>query len=372
MKIGLDARLYGTQHGGIGRYIQHLIHELELIDSSNQYYIFLNADNYEAYQPKNSNFKKILADCQVYSWSEQFKLPGILKQYRLDLVHFPHFNVPIGYFGKYLVTIHDLIITHYPTSRATTLNPFWYQIKLFLYRLTVKIAALRAHSIIAVSKYTQQDIAGTLRINPAKIHVIYEGVDLPQPGQAECQAVLNQFRLKGNYLLYVGSAYPHKNLERLLQAFARIQRTNLLLQLVLVGKINFFYQRLQQQIQELGLEKAVVLTDYLPDEKLACLYQNAAIYVFPSLLEGFGLPPLEAQTYGVPVISSNASCLPEILGESAIYFDPTNVDEMVAKITETFDDYALQQTLRTHAKSNLQRFSWRNMATQIHKLYNSI
>jgi len=339
------------------------------LDNSNKYYIFLNSDNFDEYIPKNSNFSKVLADCKVYGWSEQFKLPGILRKYNLNLIHFPHFNVPLMYRGKYIVTIHDLIISHFPTSRATTLNPFLYKIKLFFYNFIIKLAAVRAQSIIAVSKYTKDDIASYFRINADKIIVIYEGVDLPVASQAECQAVLDELGIKGDYLLYVGSAYPHKNLERLLLAFQKIHQTNLLLQLVLVGKINFFYDRIKKLINELGLQKNVILTDYVPDDKLACIYQTADLYVFPSLLEGFGLPPLEAQTYGVPVISSNTSCLPEILGESAVYFDPTNVDDIVEKINRTYDDFAIREELKNKAAVNLQRYSWKKMAQEILDMY---
>jgi len=278
--------------------------------------------------------------------------------------------VPIFYSGKYIVTIHDLIISHYPDSRATTLNPALYKSKLFFYDLVVKNTAKKAQQVIAVSKFTAKDIAEQLNIDSKKIQVVYEGVDLPAIGAAS-QDVLKRLNLSGDFMMYVGSAYPHKNLEKLIEAFNLIEADLPDLKLVLVGKRNFFYQRLKDFVEEKygGIAGKIIFTDYLSDRELATLYQSAKLYVFPSLIEGFGLPSLEAQNYGLPVVSSNSSCLPEILGDSAIYFDPENQREMSEKIKLILSDETLRQKLIAAGRENLKKYSWQKMGEEILEVY---
>ncbi len=397
MKIGIDARLYGTKHGGIGRYAQKLIEHLEKIDSENQYFIFLQKNNFADYQPQAPNFSKALADFRAYGWREQILFPKLLNKHNLDFVHFTHFNAPIFYHKKFIITIHDLIISHYPDSRATTLNPFLYKIKLFFYNIVINHAAKGAKKIIAVSEYTKNDIIKFLKVAPEKIVVTYEGYDRPKEsppppclkeGVAKQRAEASGARvdecdpgsiqrcpgtgggLKGDYLLYVGSAYPHKNLEKLLMAFKKIIETKNNLKLVLVGSKNYFYERLEQEIKKLNLQNNVILAGYCDDDKLACLYKSAKAYVFPSLIEGFGLPPLEAQSYGVPVASSNATCLPEILGDSVLYFNPENINDMAEKISRIINDENLRNDLINKGLENLKKYSWENCAQKTLEIYN--
>jgi glycosyltransferase involved in cell wall biosynthesis len=367
MKIGIDARLYGTKHGGIGRYIENLIKQLEKIDKKNQYFIFLQKNNFDDYNPKNNNFKKVLANFKVYGFGEQFIFPFLLNKHKLDLVHFTHFSAPILYFKKYIVTIHDLIISHYPGSRATTLNPLFYKIKIFFYKIVIKIVASRAKKVVAVSKYTKEDINKLLKINLQKIEVIYEGVDLPRESKLDCIKVKSDLGIKKEFFLYVGSAYPHKNLELLLQVMKKVDEKY---QLVLVGRKNYFYNKLEDEINKLKLENKIILTDYLDDQKLSCLYKSAKLYVFPSLIEGFGLPPIEAQSYGLPVLSSNSSCLPEILGNSAIYFNPNKVDDLKNKLSKIISDTNLREGLIQKGEENIKKYSWQSCAKKTLSLYN--
>lgn len=370
-RLGIDARLYGTKHGGIGRYIQNLIAALEKIDIQNKYFIFLGPDNFDDYQPAAPNFKKVLADFSIYGWREQLFWPIMLRRYRLDLVHFPHFNVPLFYRRPFVLTIHDLIISHYPDSRATTLPIWLYRLKLLVYRLVVRSASRRARKIIAVSRFTKDDIIRILKIKPEKIRVIYEGVSLPKIMGQDRRSWFLKLGLRQPYLLYVGSAYPHKNLSRLLLAFKELTTINENCQLVLVGKINYFYRRLKKEIDQLGLMEKVKLTGYCSDEELVYLYQKAQAYVFPSLLEGFGLPPLEAQQYDLPVVSSRASCLPEILGQSSIYFDPFDIQDMSRQINRILTDDQLRQELIAAGRENLKKYSWSKMGLEVYSLYQS-
>lgn len=368
MRIGIDARLYGPLHGGLGRYTQKLIQELEKADLKNEYVIFLRDEQFASYQPQNPNFSRVSANFRPYSLQEQLVFPKLLKSQQLDLVHFPHFNAPLFYRGKFVVTIHDLIISHYPTSRASTLNPWWYKIKLFFYNQVVKAAANRSQRVIAVSEYTKNDLVKILNIAPEKIQVIYEGVDLPKVS-VNIDNLLIKLGIRNDFLLYVGSAYPHKNLERLILAFVEVLKIKKDLQLVLVGKVNYFYGRLKDLIEAEKLRGKVVLTDYLPDEELVGLYQKARAYVFPSLMEGFGLPPLEAQSHDLPVVCSDIPCLKEVLAYSALYFAPEDVNQMAEKILLILADQALRQKLIERGRFNLTRFSWSKMAQEVLSLY---
>ena len=368
MKIGIDASLYGTKHGGIGRYTAELIKNLEKVDTKNDYFIFLAHDNFDDYQPQNPRFKKASADFKVYGVFEQLLYPFLLYYYNLDLAHFTHFNVPILYVKKYVVTIHDLIISHYPSSRATTLHPWVYNLKLFFYNFIVKSATSRAKKIIAVSKFTKDDIVRLLKIKSEKITVVYEGVDLPAVTDFDCPVVKNELDIGEEFIMYVGSAYPHKNLAKLIEACAELGKGHRQLQLVLVGKKSFFYQRLEEFVSSRNF-KNIIFTGYLPDDQIACLYKSARLYVFPSLIEGFGLPPLEAQSYGLPVVSSNKTCLPEVLGDSALYFDPENIEDMAAKISRALADEELRSDLRERGYENVKRYSWQKMAEEILRMY---
>lgn len=167
------------------------------------------------------------------------------------------------------------------------------------------------------------------------------------------------------YLLYVGNAYPHKNLERLILAF-QILAKNESVNLVLVGELDYFYKKLQNQFAYLP---GLFFTDFVSDQKLKKLYQKAALYVFPSLGEGFGLPPLEAMAHGLPVVSSRATCLPEILGQAAVYFNPENVEEIAAKIGLVFKNKKLQEKLIQQGRQRIKKYSWLKMARETLETY---
>ncbi len=175
LKIGIDARFYGPRQKGLGRYIQKLIENLERVDLSNEYIIFLRKENWSEYQPTNPNFKKVLADYRWYTLKEQIFLPFKIRQQKIDLMHFPHFNVPIFYFGPFVATIHDLVLRRFSTRRASTLDPFFYWIKNLVYRIVIWLVIKRAKKIIAVSGYTKEDILNYFKVKPEKIEVVYEG-----------------------------------------------------------------------------------------------------------------------------------------------------------------------------------------------------
>jgi glycosyltransferase involved in cell wall biosynthesis len=382
MRIGIDARFYGSVGKGLGRYTEKLIEHLEGLDVDNEYVVFLRRENFDEYVPKNARFKKALAHYAWYSFSEQLSFPFRLLSFRLDLVHFPHFNVPFLYPKKFIVTIHDLILLQYPTLRNTSRMVFSYWMKFAAYRFVIACAIYRARHIITVSRFTESDILDRYPVARTKILVTYEAADpwcqflpLEQAGQLlhrlgllqgtllNVQGIAARDILKP-YLLYVGNAYPHKNLEAIL----RIAPLFPAYRFVLVGKEDYFYRRLKKIVKEKKLQN-VIFAGFVDDRELSILYRFALCYVFPSLYEGFGLPPLEAMAHGLPVLSSRSGSLPEVLGNAARYFDPHMPGSFESELIAVLDSETVRQELILRGYRQVARFSWERMALETQRLY---
>jgi len=271
MRIGIDARFYGSIGKGLGRYTEKLIEYLEIFDTENEYLIFLLQENFDEYMPKNKHFKKVLAEYRWYSFGEQFLFPLQLLFSRLDLVHFPHFNVPFLYPKKFVVTIHDLILLRYPTLENTTRSKIFYKMKFFAYRFIIACAIYRAKHIITVSHFTKEDILAKYPYAKGKISVTYEAADslCRFLSKEKERTLFNKFGLQEDtvssgqernlhgilkpYLLYVGNAYPHKNLE----AFLEIAPQFPAYKFVLVGKEDYFYARLKRRAKTEEVENII-------------------------------------------------------------------------------------------------------------------
>src|SRR3989344_3086329 len=318
MRIGIDARFVGPQGTGLGKYAEKLIENLQKIDSKNKYSIFLKESNWNSLRLANKNFQKILADVSWYSLSEQLKMPNIYSKEKLDLLHVPHFNVPILYKGKFVVTIHDLIHQQFSQTSATTRNALAFQIKKIGYRKIIKHAVYKSQKIITPSKFVKEQVIKTFGLNPAKITVTYEAAEEEyfQNGKSETKS-------QKPILLYVGNAYPHKNLEKLLDAFKILTLNSqlLTLNLVLVCPRDVFSQRLELLLDEKGLEERAERLGYKKPKELVSIFQKSAAYVSPSLSEGFGIPGLNAMAAQIPVICSNILTFKEIYGNVATYFN---------------------------------------------------
>ncbi len=395
MHIGIDARFYGSLGKGLGRYTEKLIEHLENIDKENDYVIFLRRENFSEYTPKNSRFKKEIAQYAWYGLAEQTLFVIRLYRHRFDLMHFPHFNVPLCYWKRFVVTIHDLILVHYPTVRNTTRFAFFYWVKFVMYRMVIASAIHRARHIITVSHFTERDILKHYPHARGKTTVTYEAADqfchvlsldrervllaslgLLHEGQEKkgsaSHDIISQetstplFKVRP-YFLYVGNAYPHKNLA-ILFSLARAFPDHVL---VLVGKEDFFYARLKDEAVRVGVRN-IVFTGFLSDRELSALYRFARVYVFPSLYEGFGLPPLEAMTYGTPVVASDRGSLPEILGEAASFFDPAVPETLVTQVRKVEEDETVRLMLRERGYQQVKKFHFRTMADLTMKIYQSI
>lgn len=378
MTIGIDARFFGPKAKGLGRYTQQLLSELAKLDRQNDYLVFLRAEDFADFQPPGPRFKKVLANYRWYSLGEQLLFPLALYRHKIDLMHFTHFNAPVLYARPYVITIHDLILRRFGTARGWFWGRARYWLKNLGYEAVIRIIVRRAKKIIAVSEYVKQDIIDSFGMAPEKIAVVYESGPAAtnyQPAAGD-NRVLEKYQIKKPYLLYVGNAYPHKNLERLIESFKILQEKDQPdLQLVLVGGEDYFYRRLKRKNCDAAgvcFGGGVIFTGFVPEADLGVLYNNAEVYVFPSLCEGFGLPPLEAMSYGLPVVASRATCLPEILGEAAHYFDATNLNDMAAKINEVVENNNLRQRLIEIGLEQIKKYSWQKMAEETLEIYRSV
>ncbi|MDD5291455.1 MAG: glycosyltransferase family 1 protein [Patescibacteria group bacterium] len=376
-RIGIDARFYGPIGKGLGRYTKEVVDRVVVLDKENEYIVFLSKENFDEFIPNNPKVKKVLADVHWYTLAEQIIMPYLIWQARLDLMHFPHFNVPILTPVKFVVTIHDLILTKFPTIRATTLSPLFYKLKNRIYRIVIWLAVRRARAVIAVSQFTKDDIARQFKIKPGKVVVTYEGVsgllNKKLSDFSHDKETFLGYNIGSPFLLYVGNAYPHKNLEGLVKVFSVIHGKRPDLSLVLVGRQDYFYKRVEEFSRKYwDKESPVIFPGFVPDENLKILYSQALAYVFPSFYEGFGLPPLEAMACGCPVISSNKSSLPEILGQAAIYFNPEDEGEMIKQIEKIIEDKNLRQELVKKGYEQVKKYSWEKCAKETLGVYEKV
>lgn len=356
MKIVIDARMYNES--GIGRYIRNLISELQILDHENEYFILLlqkdlHGSNFQ------KNFNKICADFKWYGISEQIKLPKILNEIKPDLVHFPHFNAPIFYQGKFVVTIHDLIHQHFSMQRATTHGSLVYKIKQFGYKKVFKNAIKKSQKILVPSDYVKKQLINDYQINSDKIVITPEAVD------SNLSQIKTVKKTGPPYIFYVGNAHPHKNVEGLIKAYLELKKKYRTLKLVLAGGEHYFWQKIQREFPD----KDIIYTGHISDEELVGLYKNAACFVMPSFEEGFGIPILEAFALSCPVVSSNAGSLPEVGGPAALYFDPASPHDMTQKISQVLDDEKLRQDLIKKGLKRVNLFSWKKLAEQTLEVY---
>ena len=359
MKIAIDARIIRTS---TGRYVERLLHYLQLIDHENEYIILLDKKDFDSWQPIAENFRKVRIDIPNYSFKEQLAFPILLTRLKVDLVHFIMPQQPLLYFGRSVTTIHDLTLLHFKNYEDNSVLA--YNIKQFLFGLVVRFAAFKSKLVITPTLYVKRDFVKSLRANPDKIIVTYESGEQLSPGAAQ---PIEQLQGKP-FIMYVGRMDPYKNIRRLIEAHQKLIQVEPDLQLALPGAKDGNVEVLEEWMEDKQLQNVNFL-GFVSDEQLRWLFENARAYVLPSLSEGFGLPGLEAMNYGVPLVSSNATCLPEVYKEAAHYFDPKSVEDIAAKINDVLEDPILRKALIAQAKHVLGGYSWRRMAEETLTIY---
>jgi len=359
-RIVIDAREYPTS---TGRYIRKLLEYLEVIDGNNdqrEYVVLLKSADFDAYQPKAKNFTKQIADIKEFTFVEQFKFLRQIRNLKADLVFFGMVHQPVFYRGRTVTTMQDLTTIRFTNPERSYI---YVKIKWPIYAWLNRRVARKSAHIITPSDFVKQDVVSYTQVSPEKITVTLESADKITAPAEEYKPLKNN-----RYLMYVGRALPHKNLMRLIDAFGILQQDNPDLKLVLVGKHDSHLDRHLDYAKNRGIS-GVIATGYVSEGQLRWLYENTACYVFPSLSEGFGLPSLEAMMHGAPVASSNATCLPEVNGDAAHYFDPLNVDDMAEKINEVLTDEELRKSLIERGSKQVKKYSWRRMAEQTLSVY---
>ena len=356
MRIGIDCRLWDET--GVGRYTRNLIRNLERIDQDNSYYLFVKSDKEkEISSDLPANFKVVSTNIHWHTIREQVFFAGVIEKYSLDLMHFPYFSLPINYKKTFVLTIHDLIIHHFSTGKASTLPAPIYYLKRLAYLYLMQKAANRSSKIIAVSESTKKEIIDHLMVEASKIKVIYEGVD-------ESISPKRKQIFNFPYILYVGNAYPHKNLELMIEAFKKAKKGKE--KLVLVGRTNFFYKRLEREFKD----ESIIFFGEATDEDLGSLYANAKAFVMPSFMEGFGLPPLEAMKNSCFVIASDIPSIREVCADAALYFNPYDISDISDKIKFAFSDSDKRDFIK-RGLERVKKFSWIEMAKKTLKVYES-
>ncbi len=356
MRIVIDARIINSS---TGRYVERLLTHLQEIDRENEYVVLVPEKDKDYWKPKAKNFSIKFSNYDKYGFGEQLGFAWQLYRLKADLVHFCMFQQPILYFKRHVTTVHDIsLLKTYNSDK----NWLIFHLKQVAAKLVFFVAGHSSIHVITPSKFTKDEYVKFTKIPRNKVTVTYEASEITT---SKTKPFETGFK---NFLLYVGWQSDYKNIRRLVKAHQLLLKSNPNLGLVLVGLKNKPTQMTEKWVKK-NQYKNINFTGFVSDEELAWLYKNCSAYVFPSLMEGFGLPGLEAMAHGAPVISSNATCLPEIYENAAAYFDPTSEKEMAEVIEKVLGDSKLRQELIKKGFSQVKKYSWDRMAKQTHDVY---
>jgi glycosyltransferase involved in cell wall biosynthesis len=367
VRIAIDARK--LRDYGIGTYIRNLVRNLARIDRTTDYVLIVRPADIEIGSSLGDNFRTLPDWSPSYSLREQFTIPLDLRREKVDLFHAPHYVLPPLTPCKSVVTIHDCIHLRFPQYLPHRLA--------YVYaRSSLWVATHRASRVLTVSETSKRDILRYFRVPESKIDVIYNAIDErlgEAPSEAELAQVRERYQLNDPFVLYAGNIKPHKNLERLIEAFHTLRRGGLEhVKLLIIGDEVSKYATLRRAVHRHKLHKHVRFFGFVPDKTLAALYRLASVFVFPSLYEGFGLPPLEAMAAGTPVITSNLSSLPEVVGDAALLIDPYQPDAIAEAMRRVLTDEQLRTDLRQKGLQRVQEFSWERSVQRVRAIYTEV
>jgi glycosyltransferase involved in cell wall biosynthesis len=368
MRIAIDARK--LRDYGIGTYVRNLLRELARIDATTEYSVLCREQDCRIVHDMGANFHAVKETAGAYSIGEQFAVPLDLRRERVNLFHAPHYVLPPLTPCRSVVTIHDCIHLRFPQYLPN-------RIAYAYARASLWTATHRAARVLTVSETSKRDILEYFRIPESRVEVIYNAIDerfWQQPTADDMERVRERYQLNAPFVLYAGNIKPHKNLERLIEAFNMLRQTPHLkdVQLLIIGDEISKYAALRRAVHRHKLHRHVRFFGFVSDQTLAALYRLADVFVFPSLYEGFGLPPLEAMASGTPVITSNVSSLPEVVGDAAIKIDPYDPSAIAEALGRVLTDAALRADLRARGLERARSFSWERSIRRVREVYDEV
>jgi glycosyltransferase involved in cell wall biosynthesis len=361
MKIAFDLRRIGNP--GIGRYMKCLAESITAIAPEHEYLCILPPDGEDLIHAPKA--EKVCPKLKYYSVREQFELPRILRRYKVDLLHSPHFLLPLVRPCPAIATIHDVIYLACPQDLSSRAGRLYY-------KAMMNACARMATRLITDSEFSKKEIVSYLHADPVKVEVIYPSVDAKFcriEDAAPLSTVRARYCIDRDFILCVGIYKHRKNHAGLMRAFQRVVRSGSDAQLVIAGPMAEGEALLRRLAEELGIADRVAFTGFVDDSTLCALYSAASVCVCPSLYEGFGFTVLEAMACGTPVACSSETSLPEVAGKAALYFDPQNVEEMAERTYRLLTDAQLRSTLIELGYQNLRRFNWTETAMQTVAVY---
>lgn len=365
MKIAIDARKWRDY--GIGTYVRNLVRHLAHLDRETTYFLLCNPADESVLRDLAANFVPVVDDSDGYSVKEHVSIPRKLHRRGVDLFHSPHYVLPLLRRRKSVVTIHDCIHLLFPEY----LPSFAYQYA----KLMMGSAIHRSSLVFTVSEASRRDILQFYpEADPDRLQVVPNAIDeslLAHPGEEEMERVKERYQIRGRFVLYAGNIKPHKNLDRLISAFGLLKQKagHEDVKLLIIGDEINKYPSLRRRVEGAGVRQDVRFFGFVPEQTLAALYRLASAFAFPSLYEGFGLPPLEAMACGTPVVTSNMSSIPEVVGDAAVLVDPYDVAAIADGLERVLGDTALRERLIARGLERAQSFSWERSVRAIHAGY---
>lgn len=366
MKIAFDLRRMGNP--GIGRYMKCLVESVLRHGAGHEYLLLLPENGPEVLRPALETIAQVVPRSKYYSVREQLELPRILREHKIDLLHSPHFLLPLWSTCPSVVTIHDAIYIACPQDLQSRFGRIYY-------KAMMQSSARRARTIITDSVFSKNEIVRWLRVDPEKVRVIYPAVDTAFRRVCDPRtrdSIYFRHGIAGNYIFYTGIYKPRKNHAGLLRAFRHFLTAGGDGQLVIAGPLDEGVPHLRSLANELGIREKVVLTGFIDDSELRGLYSYARVYACPSLYEGFGFTVLEAMACGTPVVCSQAASLPEVGGEAALYADATNPQAFGEALFRAFADENLREEMIQSGYRNIRRFSWEDAASNCLEIYEKV
>jgi glycosyltransferase involved in cell wall biosynthesis len=367
VRIAIDASTISTQ-GGPRTYVLGLIDALLLIDHENEYVIFYNDPVHCGRYPRTKEIVLPGKSPLARLWREHVLLPNACRRERIDVLHCPKSAIPFRSPCPVVVTLHDLIPVKHPELEKRAAQLYW--------RLHIRRAAQKSDFVITISEWAKTEIMEEYGVPEGRIAVIMQSYDprmlLPRDPE-QGRVIRKRHGLSEGYILYVGTIQPRKNLISLIEAYELLKCDRATVpKLVIAGRKGWMYDTIFSRISDLGLTEDIVFIGFVDDDELPFIYDGASVFIYVSLLEGFGRPPLEAMACGVPVITSNTTAIPEVVGEAGITVNPTDIKGIAAALQQILSDPVLAASLREAGKKRAALFSWETAARETLAIYNHV